>query len=58
MVSFKIDKLKIEKRVLKAELTEVIKLDVILGDGTEENPKRKVTQFWSLEGSLIGEIYS
>lgn len=34
-------------------VTEVIEAKVLVGKGTEEDPNRIVTQFWSTDGELL-----
>lgn len=36
-----------------ARLVEVIEVRTCVGKGTEENPKRIVTEYWSKEGKLL-----
>lgn len=39
----------------RAELVEVIKVRVVAGDGTKENPVREVIQYWEKSGEKIAE---
>lgn len=36
-----------------ARLISVIEVRVCVGSGTEENPKRIITEFWSIDGKLL-----
>ena len=36
-----------------ARLVEVIEVRTCVGKGTQENPKRIVTEYWSKEGKLL-----
>ena len=36
-----------------ARLVEVIEVRTCVGKGTQENPKRIVTEYWSLDGKLL-----
>lgn len=39
---------------LGAEVIEVIKTNLFeKGEGTEDNPYRRVTQYWTLDGKLL-----
>ncbi len=38
-----------------AEVMQVIKTTAARGSGSEEDPCRIVTQYWSLEGQLLAE---
>lgn len=38
-----------------ATLEVVIKTTSMKGDGTENNPYRRVVQYWTLEGKLLHE---
>lgn len=38
---------------LKAVLMQVIKTTSVVGDGTDQNPNRYETRYWSLEGQLL-----
>lgn len=37
----------------KAEVIEVIRTVTTVGDGSKENPIRRQTQIWSLDGELL-----
>lgn len=37
------------------ELVEVIHVEAVRGQGTEEDPVRVVQQYWSKEGTLLAE---
>ena len=38
------------------DVIQVIKTVAVRGSGTEEDPFRNITQFWTLDGSLIVEF--
>ena len=38
------------------DVIQVIKTVAVRGAGTEEDPFRNITQFWTLDGSLIVEF--
>lgn len=37
----------------KAETISVVRTECFRGEGTEKNPMRKVTQYWSSDGELL-----
>lgn len=39
----------------KAETISVVRTECFRGEGTEKNPMRKVTQYWSSDGKLLFE---
>lgn len=41
------------KRSEKAELIEVIVVKTSAGNGTEEDPNRFISEFWSKDGKLL-----
>ena len=45
-----------EHSIEKAQLVEVIKIELGKGEGTEKSPFRVVVQYWTLDGKLITEI--
>lgn len=45
-----------EHEINKAEIVEVIKIELDKGEGTEESPLWGVVQYWTLDGKLITEI--
>ena len=45
-----------EHSIEKAQLVEVIKIELDKGEGTEKSPFRGVVQYWTLDGKLITEI--
>lgn len=42
-------------RVDRAEIIKVIRVDVIRGLGTEHQPYRTVTEYWTLDGQKLVE---
>lgn len=38
------------------KIVNLIKLTKTIGDGTKENPVRKIIQYWSLKGKLLFTI--
>ena len=44
-----------EHSIEKAQLVEVIKIELDKGEGTEESPLWSVTQYWSLDGEMLVE---
>lgn len=44
-----------EPVVEKAELQQTIRVERVIGKGTVDSPVRKVVQFWTTGGVLIGE---
>jgi hypothetical protein len=43
--------------MFKAEVIQVIRTDLDLrGAGTEDDPKRRVVQYWTLDGTLLWEF--
>jgi len=38
-----------------AKVIQVIETRTFVGTGTEENPNRYVTRYWSLDGELLAE---
>ena len=41
---------------MEVELIKVIRTNLLLrGNGRENNPYRRIEQFWSLEGKLLAE---
>jgi len=45
-----------EHEINKAEIVEVIKIELDKGEGTRQNPFRGVVQYWTLDGKLLMEI--
>ena len=43
-------------KVKKLKTLKIIKIEVIIGDGTEKNPIREITQYWTLNGKLLFTI--
>ncbi|MFS0857318.1 hypothetical protein [Paenibacillus taichungensis] len=43
-------------KVKHCSITEVIKLVVNKGAGTDKDPLREVTQYWEKNGKMIAEI--
>lgn len=39
-----------------AKVIQVIQTTALIGDGTESDPNRFVTQYWSLEGNLLAQF--
>lgn len=39
----------------KVKLVQVIMTEAARGEGTKEDPCRPVTQYWTIDGELIGE---
>jgi hypothetical protein len=37
------------------KVIEVVRVEVVIGDGTETHPYRTLTQFWSVDGELLAE---
>lgn len=44
-----------EPVVERAELQQVIRVEHVIGKGTVDSPVRKVVQFWTTDGIMIGE---
>ncbi|WP_436704307.1 hypothetical protein [Lactiplantibacillus plantarum] len=42
-------------RIDKVNLEKVIRIEKVVGNGTPEVPIKKVVQFWTTNGVLIGE---
>ena len=42
-----------KKHSKSALLMEVIAVQTCIGDGTEQNPNRIITEYWSKDGKLI-----
>ena len=42
--------------IRNAIIEEVIKVTAIKGNGTEKDPARQITQYWTKDGILIAEI--
>ena len=47
-----------EHNIEKAQLVEVIKIELDKGEGTRQSPFRGEVQYWTLDGKLITEIDS
>lgn len=43
------------EKIEKVKIVEVIKVELIRGDGVEKSPVRKVIQYWDLKGNLIND---
>lgn len=43
------------RETVSAEVMPVIKVKVKVGNGTEDNPNRIITQYWSLNGHYLAE---
>lgn len=43
------------KRIHSAKVVQVVEVQAVVGKGTEEDPNRVITQYWSLEGELLAE---
>nr|DAE55080.1 MAG TPA: hypothetical protein [Caudoviricetes sp.] len=41
------------RKINSCFIEEIIKEEVILGDGTEKNPVRKMYNYWTKEGRFI-----
>ena len=39
----------------KAKVIQVIRVEAIRGEGTDDDPVRKVFQYWSFQGNLLAE---
>ncbi len=44
---------RILRGVNKAKIVPVIKVEAVIGDGTEKDPVRIVIQYWDLKGQLL-----
>lgn len=42
----------------RAELVEVIRILVVIGKGTNEDPVRREVQYWTKDGKLIGRGFA
>ena len=43
-------------KVRSAKIISVIRITSVTGTGTEENPNRVITQYWSLDGELLATV--
>lgn len=43
------------KGLKKVKVIQVIETTSAIGNGTEQNPARCITQYWSLKGALLAE---
>lgn len=44
--------------IKNVKTVSLIKVDILKGDGTEENPVRIISEFWDYEENMIFEIDS
>ena len=43
------------KGLKKVKIIQVIETTSVIGNGTEQNPVRRIMQYWSLKGALLAE---
>lgn len=42
-----------KQNVENAQVIQVVAIKLVIGDGTNNNPTRSITEYWSFDGELI-----